>query len=69
MNKVTCKQLGGPCEQTIEGETPKEIFTRAFMHIRESGDPDHQSLFSEMENMNEEECAKWNNTICNICQK
>lgn len=66
--KVLCSQLGGPCDQAVEGDSPKDIFARVFMHIKESGDKDHQELFKEMENMSDEECEKWNDSICNLCQ-
>lgn len=68
MKQVTCKQLGGPCDEVLEGETPKEIFGRVFMHIKESGDPQHQEIFREMANMSDEDCEEWDKLICNTCQ-
>lgn len=67
MTQITCKQLGGPCDEVLEGNTPKEIFTRVFMHIKESGDKKHQDLFKEMENMTDEDCKKWDEMICKVC--
>ncbi|MDP2684577.1 MAG: hypothetical protein Q8P20_06035 [bacterium] len=68
MKKLSCLQLGGPCDFVVEGETPKDLFTRIFMHIRETADKDHQDLFHQMSEMSDEDCEKWNALICNVCQ-
>lgn len=59
--------MGGPCDEMLEGNNPKEIFTRIFMHIKESVDPKHQEMFKEMQNMTDEDCKKWDDMICKIC--
>lgn len=67
MVQITCKQMGGPCEEILEGENPKDIFVRIFMHIKESPDPKHQEMFKEMENMTDEDCKKWDEMIGKVC--
>ena len=67
MAKITCKQMGGPCDEVLEGHTPKDVFTRVFMHIKETPDKKHQDLFKEMENMTDEDCQKWDEMICRVC--
>lgn len=67
MATVTCRQMGGFCDEVLEGNTPKDIFTRAFMHIKESHDVKHQELFKQMEQMTDEDCKKWDEMICKVC--
>jgi hypothetical protein len=50
MKKITCKQMGGPCDAVFTGETTGEIATQAEKHISEKAktDPAHQATYDEM---------------------
>ena len=51
MKKMTCKDLGGPCEFAHHGSTADEIIKAQDKHLRETvagGDQTHESALSEM---------------------
>ena len=33
MKTVTCKQMGGPCDEKIQGETPEEMMQNGGIHV------------------------------------
>ena len=35
MKTVTCKQMGGPCDTKIQGNTPDEIMHKGDDHVNE----------------------------------
>ncbi len=51
MKRMTCQQLGGPCDFTHEGETADEIIKSQDAHLKEmvaSGDAAHEPARAEM---------------------
>jgi hypothetical protein len=51
MKTMTCKQLGGPCEQTLHGETADEVIKAQDRHLNEvvaGGDDAHEGALKEM---------------------
>jgi predicted small metal-binding protein len=53
MKTMTCKQLGGACNQTFSADTFDEIAKMVSMHAREmvqQGDAAHISAMNEMRN-------------------
>lgn len=51
MKTMTCKQLGGPCDLQLQGNTADEIIKAQDKHLKElvaSGDESHQSAHQEM---------------------
>ena len=51
MKTMTCKQLGGPCEFTLQGNTADEIIKAQDKHLNEvvaSGDEAHKTALKEM---------------------
>ena len=51
MKTMTCKQLGGPCDLQLHGNTADEIIKAQDKHLKElvaSGDESHQSAHQEM---------------------
>ncbi|MUK00633.1 hypothetical protein GM708_01020 [Vibrio cholerae] len=59
MKAMTCKQLGGPCELTLHGDTADDIIKAQDRHLRdttESGDTSHQTAHEAMKN-------RWRNPI------
>lgn len=51
MKAMTCKQLGGPCEQEHRGETADEVIQAQDRHLKEavaSGDTTHRAARDAM---------------------
>ncbi len=51
MKTMTCKQLGGPCDLALRGDTADEIIQLQDAHLREvvaSGDGAHRSALAAM---------------------
>ncbi len=44
MKSITCKQMSGPCDEKIQGNTPQEIMEKGGNHVNEmaaKGDEGH----------------------------
>jgi hypothetical protein len=53
MKTMTCRQLGGPCDADLGGETADDIIKAQDRHLREAvrgGDVGHQPAHEEMKN-------------------
>ncbi|MGH3744547.1 MAG: hypothetical protein ACRDTP_06795 [Mycobacteriales bacterium] len=51
MKTMTCKQLGGPCDLALRGNTADEVIKAQDAHLRErvdSGDTTHESALKDM---------------------
>ena len=51
MKTMTCKQLGGPCELLLHGDTADEVIKAQDRHLNEmvtNGDELHESALKEM---------------------
>jgi len=51
MKTMTCRQLGGPCDFSLRGNTADEVIKAEDNHLREmvaSGDTAHESALKEM---------------------
>jgi predicted small metal-binding protein len=51
MKTMTCKQLGGPCDFALHGNTADEVIKTQDSHLKEmvaSGDETHQSALKDM---------------------
>lgn len=64
MKTITCKQMGGPCEAPIQGNTPEEIMHKGGDHVNEmaaKGDEPHIKAKEMMDTAgnNPEELKKW----------
>lgn len=59
MKTMTCKQLGGPCDLALRGDTADDIIKAQDRHLKEavqSGDSAHQEARERMK-------ARWKNPI------
>jgi predicted small metal-binding protein len=65
MKTMTCRQMGGPCDVALHGETADEIMDKGTKHIQESGDKDHKKVLDMMEDMqkNPDSGKEWNDTF------
>ena len=51
MKTMTCKDLGGPCDFTLRGNTADEVIKAQDKHLKEivaGGDDAHQSALNDM---------------------
>lgn len=51
MKTMTCKQLGGPCDLALQGDTADEVIKLQDKHLKEivaSGDVTHAQALKEM---------------------
>jgi hypothetical protein len=51
MKTMTCKQLGGPCELQLHGETADEVIKAQDKHLKETvagGDDTHSPALEQM---------------------
>lgn len=55
MKKMTCKEMGGPCEEAMMGETAEEMMKKGKEHLEGMVDDDHNDLRMKMENSTKEE--------------
>jgi hypothetical protein len=59
MKTMTCKQLGGPCDLTLQGNTTDDIIKAQDKHLKEivaTGDEAHESALKDMK-------GRWKNPI------
>jgi predicted small metal-binding protein len=59
MKTMTCRQLGGPCEHELRGETADDVIKAQDRHLRDavaSGDAAHEPARREMK-------ARWRKPI------
>jgi predicted small metal-binding protein len=58
MKRLTCKDLGGPCEFEILGDSFEEIGKKSYGHVMEQidgGDELHKAAAAKMKNASPEE--------------
>jgi len=62
MKTMTCKQMGGPCNAPLHGETAEEMLSNGAKHLQESLDEEHEKVLTMMEDMQKDPEAgkKWN---------
>ena len=62
MKKTTCRDLRGPCDVEILGETPEEMGKNSKKHVMEmvqQGDEPHMAAIESMKSLSPEEQQKW----------
>ena len=58
MKKLTCRDLGGPCDMKITGDSFQEVGKKSHDHVMEmikSGDEAHKAAADNMRNASPEE--------------
>jgi predicted small metal-binding protein len=56
MKQMTCKQMGGPCDAVITGNTAEEMVKNGGEHVMAAN---HTDIAEQMKNMTPEQNAKW----------
>lgn len=59
MKKVTCKEMGGPCDAEITAETAENAATAGYEHIKGTGDDAHKKMKEMIDASSEEDKKKW----------
>jgi hypothetical protein len=62
MKTMTCKQLGGPCDLPLQGETANDVIKAQDSHLKEavaSGDATHESALKDMK-------GRWKNPVAGM---
>ncbi len=52
---MTCREMGGPCETVIMGNTPKEMMDNGMKHAAEM----HPDMAEQMKKMPKADMDKW----------
>lgn len=58
MKRLTCKDLGGPCDFEVTGDSFEEIGQKSYAHVMEqieAGDEAHKAAAGKMRNASPEE--------------
>ena len=59
MKTMTCRQLGGPCDLELTGDTADDVITAQHRHLREAvrgGDATHEPAHEAMK-------SRWRNPV------
>ena len=62
MKTMTCRQLGGPCDLQLRGETANDVIKLQDSHLKEmvaSGDEAHRSAAKDMK-------GRWKNPVAGM---
>lgn len=59
MKTMTCKQLGGKCDQELSAETWDEMVKKMTKHVMDK----HPDVAKEMAEMHEKDPEKWGNEM------
>ncbi len=62
MKTMTCKQLGGPCDLPLQGETANDVIKAQDAHLKDvvaGGDTTHESALRAMQ-------GRWKNPIAGM---
>ena len=59
MKKFTCREMGGPCDFVIEGNTIEEVAQKGADHVKLMSDHEHQKIAESMKSESKEEIEKW----------
>jgi len=55
MKTMTCKELGGPCDQHLSAQTWEEMVKKMTAHVMK----EHPATAKEMENMHNDDPQRW----------
>jgi hypothetical protein len=59
---MTCKQLGGPCDLPLQGESANDVIKAQDQHLKEmvaGGDQTHENALKEMK-------GRWKNPLAGM---
>lgn len=59
MKKITCKDMGGVCNEVFEGNTYREVGEKGGAHIMSTTDEAHAKLREQLTTSSEAEKNQW----------
>ena len=59
MKTMTCRQMGGPCDDKISANSPDEMMKKGMEHAEKN----HPDLAKKMKEMSPEERKDWNHSF------
>lgn len=51
MKTMTCRQMGGPCDEKIQGATPEEMMNNGMAHVTQS----HPDMAADIKAMSKDD--------------
>ncbi len=62
MKTMTCRDMGGPCDAPLHGETADEMMDNGAKHVQEQTDEEHKKVLVMMDEMqkNPDSGKQWN---------
>lgn len=66
MKKFICREMGGPCDAEISGNTPEEVMNNGVAHVMAAQDETHGKIAEQMKNSTDEEKKQWNDWFMTI---
>ena len=55
---MTCRQMGGPCDMPIHGETAEEMSRNGAAHLQEQNDEEHKQVMGMMQSTQSDPAVK-----------
>lgn len=59
MKTLTCRDMGGPCDEAFDAETMEEVAGMGGKHIMASTDDEHEPMRKMMAEAKPEDKEKW----------
>ncbi len=59
MKTITCRAVGGPCDEAISANTAEEMMENSMAHVQGADDEAHKAASAEMAGMSDEQKAGW----------
>ncbi|MEI6280807.1 MAG: DUF1059 domain-containing protein [bacterium] len=59
MKRITCREMGGPCDYIISTSTPEEMMKKGADHVGK----EHPAIAEQMKNMSYEENKEWEHSF------
>ena len=62
MKTMTCRQMGGPCDAPIHGNTAEEMINNGTEHVHSVDDEGHKKVIAMMQEMQKDPASgkEWN---------
>lgn len=56
---LTCREMGGPCDEPLSGNDLKEISDKGSAHVQNAADDEHKKTLETMQTWTPEEISAW----------
>jgi hypothetical protein len=59
MKIMTCREIGGPCDEGITGESFDDIAAKGYQHIADIQDDEHKKVKEHIDSASDEDKKIW----------